>query len=227
MNGAGLNRLIWIDLLGFMENPVLTLDFPNRKSPGNLNARLAFDEYVNKAVNEVKARRPKNFIIVAHSISSLVGLKVAEKFGKELRGFVAISSVIPQSGQSFASSLPFPQKWVLPLLMSLFGTKPPKKVIITDLCNDLPPQKSLQIANEFTAESKYLYTTRITYDLPDMPRLYIKLTNDKTMPTDLQDQMAKNFEATKIETLASGHLPMLSKPKELARILSNFANTIK
>ena len=84
----------------------------------------------------------------------------------------------------------------------------------------------LKIVSEFTPEAKALYTTRINYFLPDTKRLYIKLTNDKSMPTDLQDKMAKNLKATKIEALESGHLPMISKTNELIFILSNFANEV-
>lgn len=70
-----------------------------------------------------------------------------------------------------------------------------------------------------------MYTTKITYDLPPTSRLYIRLTNDKSMPTGLQDTMVKNLQATQTETLHSGHLPMLSQPDELAAILTKFMNT--
>jgi surfactin synthase thioesterase subunit len=64
------------------------------------------------------------------------------------------------------------------------------------------------------------------FDMPNTKRLYIKLTNDKSMPTALQDRMAKNLNANKIVSLDSGHLPMKSKPKQLAIILSDFTNDI-
>lgn len=226
INGAGLNSSLWNDLKGKFQNPVLTIEFPNRKSESNLNAKLTFDEYVTKSTTEIKNWQKENFIIVAHSIGAFIGLKVAEQFKNELKGFVAISSVIPNSGQSFVSSLPFPQKLLLPILLTLFGTKPPKKSIENELCNDLTNEQTLKIVNEFTSETKALYTTKISYDLPNTRRLYIKLINDKSMPTDLQDKMAKNLNATKVETLNSGHLPMVSRPNELAVILSDFVNEI-
>lgn len=226
INGAGLNSSIWDDLKGKIKNPVLALDFPNRKSKGNPNAKLTFDEYLNKAIEEIKNWQKDNFIIVAHSIGVCIGLKVAEQFKKELKGFVAIGSVIPESGQSFVSSLPFPQKLLLPVLLSLFGTKPPDKSIEAELCDDLPPEITSKVVDEFTPEAKALYTTKITFDLPDTKRLYIKLTHDKSMSTVLQDKMAENFKATEIKNLHSGHLPMLSKADELAGILRDFIDNI-
>lgn len=154
-----------------------------------------------------------------------MGLKAAQQFRNALKGFVAISSVVPKSGQSFVSALPFPQKLLLPLMLTLFGTKPPDKSTATALCNDLPPTITAKIVNEFTPEAKSLYTTKITYDLPPTSRLYITLTNDKSMPTVLQDTMVKNLQATQTETLHSGHLPMLSRPDELTAVLKKFVNS--
>ncbi len=226
ISGAGLNNSIWNDLRVELQNQILCVDFPNRNSEENLNNKLTFDDYVNKITTEIKNWQKENFIIVAHSIGACVGLKVAEEFKNELKGFVAIGSVVPKSGQSFVSSLPFPQKVLLPIILTLLGTKPPRKSIETEICNDLKPETTLKVVNEFTAESKQLYTTRIKFGLPNTKRLYIKLTNDNSMPNNLQEKMAKNLEATKIEKLDSGHLPMLSKPNQLAKILSDFVSEI-
>lgn len=219
INGAGLNSSIWNDIKDNFHVPVLTIDLANK-------TKLTFDDYVNKVATEIENWKNDNFIIVAHSIGALVGLKVAERFNEKLKGFVAIGSFIPKKGQSFASSLPFPQKIVLPILLSLLGTKPPKKSIATELCNDLPPDTTLKIVNNFTPEAKALYTTKINFDLPDTKRLYIKLTNDKTITTDVQDEMIKRLNATDIKTIHSGHLPMLSKPDELTSILKEFMTAI-
>jgi pimeloyl-ACP methyl ester carboxylesterase len=226
ISGAGLNSSIWNDLKQKIDNPVLSIDFPNRKSKGNLNAKLSFDDYLKTVATEINSWKKDNFIIVAHSIGACVGLKVAEQFKKNLKGFVAIGSVVPKSGQSFISSLPFPQKLLLPILLSLFGTKPPKKSIETELCNDLTPEETSKIVNEFTAEAKALYTTKVNFDLPNTKRLYIKLENDKSMPAVFQEKMAKNLKTTNIETINSGHLPMLSHSDELKNILVGFIDSL-
>ncbi|WP_428740197.1 alpha/beta fold hydrolase [Tenacibaculum sp.] len=227
INGAGLNSSIWNELQQRIDNPILSIDFPNRKSNDKQNLKLTFDDYINKTTTEIRNWGNDNFIIVAHSIGACIGLKVAEQFKNELKGFVAIGSVVPKSGQSFVSSLPFPQKFLLPILLSLFGTTPPKKTIEAELCNDLTPEMTSKIVDEFTPEAKALYTTKKTFELPDTKRLYIKLTNDKSMPTDLQDKMAKNLKASRIETINSGHLPMISSVKELETIISDFLSEIE
>lgn len=227
IHGAGLNSSIWDELKSEINQTFLTIDFPNRKISDNANQTLTFDDYVNSTIEQIKKWDTKNFIIVAHSIGACVGLKVAEQFKNELKGFVAIGSVIPTNGSSFISSLAFPQKMIMPIILKLFGTKPPKKSIEYELCNDLTDEQTTKITTEFTPEAKRLYTTKINFSLPNTKRLYIQLTNDKSMPFALQNKMAKNLNANKIETIDTGHLPMLSKPKQLATSLSAFVKEIE
>src|SRR5690606_11877659 len=117
-----------------------------------------------------------------------VGLSDLNRFSHELKGFVALGAVIPKNGNSFVSSLPFPQRLVLPIILKLIGTKPPRKSIENELCNDLTGEQSLKIVHEFTPEIRALYTTKIIYDWPEVKRLYIKLTDDPSMPDGFQDK---------------------------------------
>ena len=227
IHGAGLNSSIWNDVIKEINIPSLAIDFPNKKTDVKEVDILTFDDYVSAATNQINNWEKDRFIIVAHSIGACVGLKVANYFKTELKAFVAVSSVIPKNGNSFISSLPFPQKLIMPIILRLFGAKPPQKSIESELCNDLTAEQTLKIVNEFTPESKALYMTKIHFNLPDTRRLYIKLKNDKSMQSTLQDKMAKNLNANKVITIDSGHLPMLSKAKPLARILSDFVNEIE
>lgn len=226
IHGAGLNASIWDDFLKETNIPALAIDFPNRKLMGNPNEKLKFDDYVSATVQQISHWNQPRFIIVAHSIGACIGLQIAEQFRNQLKGFVVIGSVIPKDGQSFASALPFPQKLILPLILRLAGTKPPDKAIENELCNDLSPQLTLKIVNEFTPEAKELYLNKIHYSPLQVKKLYIKLTNDKAMAPSLQDKMAMNLKADKTITIDSGHLPMLSRPKELAGIVVDFVKEI-
>ncbi len=226
IHGAGLNRSVWADLIKEIKNPSLVIEFPNRKTDGVLNKTLSFDDYVDTAISQIENWNHDQFIIVAHSIGACVGLKVAENFKSELMGFVAVASVIPISGNSFACSLPLPQKLIMHIILKIFGTKPPQKSIETELCNDLTAEQTAKIVEEFTPESRSLYTTKIKYDLPDINRLYIKLNNDKSMPPSFQDQMAKNLNAERIIAIDSGHLPMIGQAKHFAEVLVTFSNEI-
>lgn len=221
IHGAGLNGYVWKDLTIKLNVPSLSIDFPNRLSGDKVNINLSFDDYINSVKGQIEQWKHQRLIIVAHSIGACVGLELLKHFKNEVKGFVAVGSVIPVSGNSFISSLPFPQNWMLPIILKLMGTRPPRKMIENELCNDLTPDQTRKVVNEFTPESKALYSTRINYIMPEIYRLYIKLTNDNSVKPEIQQEMAYNLQA-KIVSVDSGHLPMISRPNELAAILSQF-----
>lgn len=226
IHGAGLGSFIWDDLKPLIKNPVLTIEFPNREVGDKANNNLTFDDYKKFAIEQIEKWGIDNFVIVTHSIGGCIGLSLTDYFAKKVVGFVGISSAIPTSGNSFISCLPFPQSLLMPLILNLFGTKPPQKAIEQTLCNDLTSEQTSEIIKRFTPEAKLLYTTKINYKNLDLKKLYIKLTNDKGFPVQLQDKMIKNLTTQKVVTLDSGHLPMISKPKELSDILNNFIKEI-
>lgn len=224
IHGAGLGSFIWDDLKPLLKNPVLTIEFPNREVGDKANNNLTFDDYKKSAVEQIEKWDIDNFVIVTHSIGGCVGLSLTDYFAEKVVGFVAISSAVPTNGNSFISCLPFPQSLLMPLMLNLFGTKPPQKVIEQTLCNDLTSEQTSEIVKRFTPEAKLLYTTKVNYTNLEIKNLYIKLTNDKGFPVQLQDKMIKNLTAQKVVTLDSGHLPMISKPKELSEFLNGFIN---
>lgn len=224
IHGAGLNGSIWSDVIKEIQSPTLVIEFPNKGKDQESIDMLSFDDYVSAANSQIENWKEDHFIIVAHSIGAFVGLKVANHFKKELVGFVAVGSVVPTSGNSFISSLPFPQSLIMPIVLKFLGTKPPQKSIENELCNDLSAEQTSKIVKEFTPESKALYTSKINFVLPDVKRLYVKLQNDQSMPSSLQDKMVRKLNANNVITIDSGHLPMISKAKQLATIISDFGN---
>jgi pimeloyl-ACP methyl ester carboxylesterase len=202
------------------------VDFPNREKGDKANASLTFENYVQNVIDRIAAWEKMKIIIVAHSIGGCIGLKVAEHLRDRLAGFVAIGAAIPKGGDSFVSCLPFPQRMIMTMILKLFGTKPPESVIRQDLCNDISPEQVEKIINKFTPESKSLYLAKVGTGIPVTRTLYIKLSNDKGFPLQIQDKMAQSLQAQSIEILESGHLPMISAPGKLAGILNIFANEI-
>jgi len=226
IHGAGLGGFIWDEVKSELDFPAFAIDFPNRNQGDKINQHLSFEDYSKAIIKQIKKWKLEKIILVTHSIGGCVGLKVAEYFGERIFGFVGIASAIPSNGNSFLSCLPFPQKFILPLLLNIAGTKPPKSAIETGLCNDLSDRQKKRVVENFTPESKSLYTQKCAAKIPDCERLYIKLIQDKEFLLSMQDKMAVNLKTKNIAALQSGHLPMLSQPKELAKILNGFTKSI-
>jgi hypothetical protein len=227
IHGAGLGNFIWEPLRPLITKTVLTIEYPNREVSDKANIKLTFDDYKKSAIEQIEKWGIGNFVIVTHSIGGCVGLSLTDYFAKKVIGFVGISSAIPTRGNSYTSCLSFPQSFLMPSILNLIGTKPPHKVIEQTLCNDLTVEQTSEIIKRFTPESKLLYTTKVDYKILDIETLYIKLNNDKGFHVQLQDKMIKNLIPQKVLTLNSGHLPMISKPKELSAILNNFINELE
>jgi pimeloyl-ACP methyl ester carboxylesterase len=223
IHGAGLGSFIWGDLQPLLHYPSLAIDFPNRNMGDKANANLTFQAYTESVIEQTENWNKKKFILVVHSIAGCVGVKVAEHFESNMLGFVAISAAIPLNKMSFVSCLPFPKNLMMPIMLSLFGTKPSQKSIEKDLCNDLKPDQTEKIVRNFTPEAPQLYMKRVSYKPIDVPSLYIQLTKDKSLPLSTQEKMAHNLKATKTETIPGGHLPMLSHAKEVADLLNRFS----
>jgi len=224
LHGAGLGSWIWEDVISELEYPCLAIDFPGRGNHKNIETKnLSLNEYVESALLDIDRFSPEKLIIIAHSISGTIALEIVHKLQNRICGFIAISAAIPAMNNSYLSSLPIIMNVFLRLMLTLAGTRPPESAIRDGLCNDLNEKQTLEVINRFTPESKRLYMDRLnTQDIP-ANSMYIRLKKDKAFTDKIQDDMIKNLHPKKIINIDSGHLPMLGKPVELARILYNFA----
>jgi len=220
LSGAGLGSWVWKDVMASLKQPSVGVNYP--KDPN-----VGIEEYAQAAIDQIKDLSVEKMVVVSHSLGGVVGLKVAEALGERLAGFVAISAAIPKNGGSFFSSLPFPQKMIMPLIMKLAGTKPPEAALRKGYCNDLSVEQTAEVLKRYAAESAKIYSDSSTLPPSSVPKLYIKTTNDNEFSDTLQNIMQRNLGADKIVTINSGHLPMLSKPEELAGLLDDFVRDFR
>jgi len=226
IHGAGLGSFIWREMVPHLNYACLFTDFPNREGPKDENRSLLFADYLDSLARQIEHHDFDEFVIVAHSIGGCLGLKLANRFADRMLGFIAIGSALPKRGRSFISCLPFPQNVLMPIILKLFGTKPPASSIELELCNDLSKQLTAEVVTRFTPESNSLFTTNVDYDRLPRPSMYLTLTNDRSLSVKTQAVMATNLDAQNTTKLDSGHLPMLSKPEEVARIINSFVKSL-
>ncbi len=222
ISGAGLGSPVWQELSPLLEGPLRIAEKP----PYSKGKGVNFTEYVDNIVHQAAAWEAESIILVTHSIGGCIGLSVAERLGQRLHGFVAIAAAIPKKGGSFLSTLPLLQGWLTRLIMGLSGTKPPEKIIVQGMCNDLNPTQIKRVVEGFKPEPMALYTQKCHAPVPLVPKLYIKLSDDKSYSTALQEASIRILQPDRVEILASGHLPMLSQPAALAKLLLDFRSAI-
>lgn len=227
INGAGLESSIWSQVVENFPHPYLLIDFPFRKDNEPLRKQLSLADYVDHMEKQIVNWPIQKFIIVAHSLGGTLAIKLASKMPERIAGFIAVGAIIPKNGGSFLSALPFHKRLLLTMILPKVGTKPPKSAILAGLCNDLSPEVSTKIVEGFVPESIQVYTDRTDAVLIDVPKLYIRLTNDKEIGLSMQNKMIAHFSSHSIQNLNSGHLPMLSNPQKLQHVLLQFIDPIK
>lgn len=220
IHGAGLRSWIWDDVK--LDLPTLAIDLPHRGEPKETRANLSLDDYAFDVLDKIRAWHTGKVLIVAHSLGGVIGLEAAYKLGDQLAGFVGVCAAIPETSKSFVSTLPIPQKFIMPLMLRLAGTQPPASAITAGLCNDVDPELTQKIIADFSAESRAVFTEPVGYSQLTVPTMYIRTTNDKEYPAALQTAMARRLPNVEIHDIASGHLPMLSQPAQLSKQLSAF-----
>jgi pimeloyl-ACP methyl ester carboxylesterase len=227
IHGAGLGGWIWESSAPMLETPSLLTDFPARDGTAGERRSLTLADYAGYVHRQVSDWTVKRVVLVVHSLGGVVGLKVAAQLGTRLAGFVGVGAAIPSAGGSFVSALPVPKRVMLSTMMRLAGTKPPESAIRNGLCSDLSTAQADEVVDRFAPESRRVYLDRSDAPIPAVPRMYVRLTEDKELPPSLQDSMIANLAADNVTDIASGHLPMIAKPKELARVLDDFVVGLK
>lgn len=222
LNGAGLDSRIWGSMLEGLEFPYLLVESPRRKESLESRKELALTDYVTHAKRQIDAWEIRRFVIVAHSLGGVIALRLASERAKRLAGFVAVGAAIPGNGGSFLSVLPFPKRILLRAIMRTMGTRPPESAIRAGLCSDLTGEQAAEIVQGFTPEAIRLYTDKTGTSVPQVPKLYVKLTRDKEFDPSLQNKMISNLSPEFVRELDTGHLPMLSDPDGLRGILEDF-----
>ncbi|KAB1065109.1 alpha/beta fold hydrolase [Salibacter halophilus] len=220
LHGAGLSSYIWEDFSQQYFPGSTCAPFPFRESNQAFKRKITLEDYcqsVGEAILQHSSHR--KVVLVCHSISAIVGLQLIDNIGEKINGIIGIGASVPCPGNNFFSTLPIPQRILMPWITRLAGTKPPENVIRKSLCEGLVEASADTIINGYAAESYQLFGSKVQYDLGGIYKGYVKLLSDKAYPLSSQKNSIANFRPHSIKQLSSGHLPMLSHPVELAGLL--------
>jgi pimeloyl-ACP methyl ester carboxylesterase len=223
IHGAGLGAWIWDDVVARLDYPALAVDLPGRGQNERVSTQdLPLETYVDSVVADVVRFKPPHVVIVGHSLGGLIGLEAAHGLGSRVAGLVAVAAAIPELGDPFLSTLPFPKRLLLRALLPIAGAKPPERAIRKSLCNDLDEKTASRVVRRFVPESSKLFTTQTLSLPPPANSMYVFLDRDKEYGRDLQERMARNLGARRVAHVAGGHLAMLSQPEAVAKTLNAF-----
>jgi pimeloyl-ACP methyl ester carboxylesterase len=179
--------------------------------------------HVQDIVDEVERRDLRDVVLVGHSYSGVPVGQAAERIGERLAHVVFVDSAVPVDGESFASFLPdggAQLEGVIAENGGFWPLVPASNYQGHGLTED-------QIARILAAATPHPGATLtepavLAQPVEKLPATYISCAVDGAAPDEeLAELVARgNWKLVELDT---GHWPMFSRPRELARILLDAA----
>ncbi|KNE79580.1 MULTISPECIES: alpha/beta fold hydrolase [Streptomyces] len=175
--------------------------------------------HVQDIVGEIERRDLRDVVLVGHSYSGIPAGQAAERIGGRLARVVFVDSNVPADGESFVSAWPDGRSTVEAAIAANGGFWPP---LSADDCEGqgLSPEQIARCTAGATPHPGATLTEPavLTRPLGELPATYIKCLLDWPEPSPDVAELLKS-EQWRLVTMDTGHWPMFSQPRELARIL--------
>ncbi|MER6402350.1 alpha/beta hydrolase [Streptomyces viridosporus] len=173
--------------------------------------------HVQDIVEEVERLGPCDVVLVGHSYSGVPVGQAAERIGDRLARVVFVDADVPVDGASFLSG--WPSDHVRQAIDANDGFWPvPKADAYAG--QDLTDEQIDRIVAGSTPHPGATLTEPAVLERPlaELPATYVKclLDGDELPPAVAEPLKSGNWE---LVTMDTGHWPMFSRPRELARIL--------
>lgn len=164
-------------------------------------------------------------LLVLHSLAGVLETPLAMVLGDRLRHVIHVASVVPAPGRTFASTRGFPANLILPILFRLQprGLAPSPSMIVRELGTDLDEARRTELVARFRHERSGLFLQPVPREEVRIPRTYLRCERDRSVAPALQTRIATRLGA-QIRSMESGHLPMLSRPADVADIIARVAS---
>lgn len=226
IHGGGLEGWVWERVTPLLELPALAA---RRVPPGASPSRLTVADCARFIQQQADAAGFERTILVGHSIGGVLAPAVAGLAPARVAHMVFVGANIPPEGQSALSRFQGGERLLVWLgaVLAGWGIKPRRateQYIRERVCNGLDEASARQaVEGGLHPEPPALLLERVARgDLSRIPCTYVKLLRDLALAPEVQERMAAEIGA-RVQTLDTGHLPMLARPAELAAILNSVA----
>ncbi|MEV0246929.1 alpha/beta hydrolase [Nocardia sp. NPDC050712] len=209
LSGAGLPAWIWDDVRSALSAESVVAAYPKQ-------AGASLRDYAEAALAQAPQGR---FTVVAHSIGGVVAAELVAIAPDRVAAVLGVAASVPAPGTSFLGALPFPQRYVVGLIMRLAGTRPPAKAIRAGVGFGVEEVALQRLIDDFAPESQRLYRDPVSQRVFPARTGYVVTTEDREFPPALQRGYAAELGSAPARELATGHLPMLQEPARLARLI--------
>ena len=226
VHGGGHDSRCWSRMTPHLAGPSLAVDLPGRGGhPARLDS-LTIADFVDSVVEDLDSfRDAERVVLVGHSMAGVTIPGVAARRPDRVAHLAFISCFVPKEGGSIALEMPKP----LQMISRLFSRRPVEKPMSPRMakymfCTGMDQEQVDFTTSILVSEARGIFAEPVSRaDLPPanlIPRTFVKLLQDKSLRPKFQDRLIANLGDCDVKQLDSGHDAMISKPVELASILS-------
>ncbi|MEV0254925.1 alpha/beta hydrolase [Streptomyces sp. NPDC050732] len=174
--------------------------------------------HVRDVVDEVERLGLRDVVLVGHSYAGIPVGQAAERIGDRLRRVVFVDAVVPVADESFASMWWQGQTAFEARLAEDDGFWVPDAADFDG--QGLDSEQLARIAGGTTPHPGATLTEPAVLEgsLGELPATYVKCLLDGAEPMDDVAELLKS-EHWRLVEMDTGHWPMFSQPRELARVL--------
>ena len=243
IHGGAMSGAYWDLLLPHLRHPALAVDLPGRAGkPADL-MELTVDDCVQSVVADVEAAGLGDIILVAHSSGGLFAPGVATALASRVRHIVLDAASVPPEGGLGLDSMKDSHRervvegmeaarrdgWVL----RTPGPEAPDKVRVAYGGEPLPDDlvAFLSDPRRCVRDSMNFYFQPVSWaGVPAVPITFVKHLHDRPSPPALQDELVARLRSMgrdpRVVEIDSGHVPAVTHPVELARLLDDIADSV-
>jgi pimeloyl-ACP methyl ester carboxylesterase len=226
VHGGGHSSRCWEPTVPLLDGPVLAIDLPGRGTrPGPLD-QIHIADCVASAVADIEASGLTDPVLVGHSMAGLSLPGIVGELGDRFAHVVFVSCAILPKGTSILDLLPpdlAERAKAIPATPA--GSSLTDDEVVAMQCYDMDEEQTRFTVDVVVPEA--YWPVREPVDLSGLAhpvgKTWVRLLRDQTFPPSMQDEMAARAGCSATIDLDAGHMAMISRPHELARVLNDIA----
>jgi len=227
VHGGTVTSRMWDPLLPHLATPTIAVDLPGRRyRPADLG-RVTRQDWIDAVAQEIVARRVDRAVLVGHSSGGYVIPGVAARLPERSAHLVFVAATVPSEGTA-------PVDFLKPKLRrialdsehlmrehaagcTLGGLVPGEAPIETELgIVENEERMGLEAPGP-------LFEPFTWQGVPDVPRTFVRCTEDRVVTPELVPLMVANMGGAEIVDITAGHEVASEAPERLAAVLDSIA----
>lgn len=221
VHGAGMGAGCWEPLLPHLDGPVLAVDLPGRGTRADVPiTSVTLDDCAAALLDDVASTTGDDLVLVAHSFAGVTVPRVMAELAPRLRHVVFLSAVVPPDGSAVLDQIDPGVRDAVRASMAGGTYHQDAAGARAMLCNDMDEAQTAWTLDQVTDDSAALLTEPVDLSglAVDVPRTYVRLTQDVCYPPELQAASAERVGGD-VVFLDSGHMAMVTVPDQVAGVL--------